>query len=445
MVQPSPELLHGWGRTSRSLAHVISPASVDEVSAAVRSAGSRGVLVRGLGRSYGDAAQNAGGTVLDLSRLADMGSVAADGEIDCGTGVSIDSLIRHALPQGWFVPVTPGTRQVSLGGAVAADVHGKNHHRDGSIGQHVTRLELVDGRGEIGSTRPGDPAYDAVLGGLGLGAAVTSVRLKLRPVSSSWMRVDTRRTRDLDETMATLAEVDGHDRYSVAWLDCLSNGTASGRGVVTSGEHAQSHDLPASAGDPLAFDPQTRLGAPPWAPPHLLGRRRVAAFNELYVRRAPRLRVDELTPLGAFFHPLDGVRNWNRLYGRDGFVQYQFAAADPLLIRTALDLVRAAAAPVFLAVLKRFGPASGAPLSFPTPGWTLTMDLPADPEVAELLDRLDREVAAAGGRVYLAKDGRLDPVHLATMYPQLQRWRQLRDRLDPEHVFCSDLARRLHL
>jgi decaprenylphospho-beta-D-ribofuranose 2-oxidase len=399
-----------------------------------------------MGRSYGDAAQNAGGTLLDLQDLRSIGPIDDQtGEITCGAGVSIDALLRSAVPQGWFVPVTPGTRMISLGGAVAADVHGKNHHRDGSIGSHVTSLDIVDGRGDRREVAPSDAAYGAVVGGLGLAAAVTAVRLRLRRVSSSWVQADICRTRDLDDTMATLEDVDRRHRYSVAWLDCLATGRGAGRGIVTSGDHAEVNDLPGHVADPLAFDPAVRITAPPWAPSSILSRNRVAAFNQMYYRLAGRNRSAVPVPLAGFFHPLDSVRGWNRLYGRTGFVQYQFAAGDPRLIERALTLLRDAAAPAFLAVLKRFGPGSTAPLSFPVAGWTLALDLPADPALGPVLDRLDRAVADAGGRVYLAKDARLSPSLVATMYPDMGRWAALRDELDPLHVFRSDLSRRLHL
>ena len=442
----SSQLVHGWGRTAPTAARVLRVGSPGEVGDVVRGAGPRGVLVRGLGRSYGDAAQNSGGTLLDLQDLDTIGPIdPTTGEIDCGTGVSIDRLLRVVLPRGWFVPVTPGTRMVSLGGAVAADVHGKNHHRDGSIGSHVTELELVDGRGERRTARPGDPAFDAVLGGLGLAAVVTSVRLRLRPVTSSWMRAETSRTADLEETMATLEEVDRGACYSVAWLDCLASGARTGRGVVSSGDHAEAAEIASQPTDPLAFDPPGSLAAPPWTPGWLLGRRRVAAFNQAYHRLSPVRRTAAFVPVGSFFHPLDRIRGWNRLYGPAGFVQYQFVVADPALVRAALAELQDARAPVFLAVLKRLGPGGTAPLSFPVPGWTLALDLPADPQLGPVLDRLDRLVADAGGRVYLAKDARLAPDLVAVMYPELGRWRELRDQLDPDHVFRSDLARRLHL
>ena len=437
------ELLTGWGRTAPTAASVCRPRTADEVAAAVAASGPRGILARGLGRSYGDAAQNAGGTVLDLTGLDSIGRVdPATGEVTCGAGVSVDALLRRTVADGWFVPVTPGTRQVSLGGAVAADVHGKNHHRDGSLGVHVARLELVDGRGERRTLTQHDELFRATVGGMGLTGVVTSVTLRMIAISSAWLAVDTRRTADLDETMAVLADCDARRRYSVAWIDCLAHGTALGRGVVTAADHLSEVDVP----DRLSFAPRTRASVPPRVPPGLLGRRRMTLFNDAYHRAAPLRAFDVPTSTAAFFHPLDVLDGWNRLYGPGGFVQYQFVASDPAVVRGVLDGLRAARVPVLLAVLKRFGPGNDAPLSFPIEGWTLAVDIPArTPGLGAGLDAADRLVVESGGRIYLAKDARTSPDTIAAMYPRLPEWREVRAGADPRGVFTSDLARRLRL
>ncbi len=436
-------VLTGWGRSTRSRAHLTRPGSVEEVVAAVRAAGARGLVPRGLGRAYGDAAANGGGAVLDMVGLGAIGEIGADGVVEAGAGVSIGRLIDHGVPRGWFVPVTPGTRHVTLGGAVAADVHGKNHHRDASIGAHVEGLTLVDGRGEVRSLQTGDEELLAVLGGMGLAGVVTSVRLRLRPVETASITVHTRRTMDLDATMAALEEDDARFRYTVAWLDTMAPGRSAGRGVLTSGDHT-------AAGEPGSI-PLTghRAGAaataPPWAPSGLVNRTTARAFNEAYFRRAPATETVAPASLGAFFHPLDVVDGWNRMYGRRGFLQYQLAVADGAVVEAVLELLRRERVTQFLPVLKRFGRGVDAPLSFPRPGWTLAVDIPATPEVGPVLDRADELVAAAGGRCYFAKDGRVRPELVPAMYPDLPRWRELRGRLDPDGVFISDLSRRLSL
>ncbi len=438
------EVLTGWGRTAPSRSDVQALISADEISQAIGRTGPRGVLARGLGRSYGDAAQNAGGLVLDLrTEVAAKLVVPPSGVVTCPAGVSLDALLRQVVPQGWFVPVTPGTRQVTLGGALAADVHGKNHHRDGTISAHVLALELVDGTGAARRLTPSDELFWAVPGGMGLTGVITSVTLRLRPITSAWMTVHTERTADLDATVAALARADGQS-YSVALVDCLAGGSAHGRGIVTSAEHTPVADLPGRR--PLEFDPRAGVPAPPWAPSTLLNRVSIGAFNAAYFRAAPgRPRTDQHRA-AAFFHPLDAVHGWNRLYGRTGLVQYQFVTADLDVVRWALAELARVKAPSFLTVLKRFGAGNRAPLSFPREGWTLAVDLPGSMAgLGGLLDRIDERVASSGGRVYLAKDSRLRPELLGWMYPELERWRELRAQLDPRGLFVSDLSRRLSL
>lgn len=446
---PGRQALTGWGRTAATVADVVTPASPDEVAALVRSRPGRGVIARGLGRSYGDAAQNAGGLVLRLDGLDGIGPVdPATGSVTCGAGVSLDRLIRTVLPQGWFVPVTPGTRQVTLGGAIASDAHGKNHHRDGSISAHVTSLTLVDGSGELLTLTPANDLFWAVPGGMGLTGIVVAATLRLVPCGSGLVEVDTRRTADLDETMQVLAEADRDHRYTVAWVDCLSSGARMGRGVVTAGHRADPalsiENAALSIGNTALSIGRLSVPTPRWVPVTPLNPTTIRLFNDAYHAKAPRARRS-LEPLGSFFHPLDALHGWNRLYGPRGFVQHQLAVPQPETIQRVIALLSRRRAPTFLCVLKRFGPAGRGPLSFPQPGWTLAVDLPVSDGLGPLLDEIDAEVIAAGGRVYLTKDARLRPDALPQMYPRLAEWRALRDRLDPDHVFASDLSRRLHL
>jgi len=411
---------------------------------------SRGVLARGLGRSYGDAAQNAGGDVVMLPRdgAVEIDVVAAEVQVD--GGVSLDRLIRELLPHGLFVPVTPGTRFVTVGGAIACDIHGKNHHVDGTFGQHVRSLDLVDASGQVRRLTPDGTSelFWATVGGLGLTGVVVSARLALRRVETSFMRVDTDRAAGLAELLTLMREGDDSYTYSVAWIDLVARGRSLGRSVLTRGEHATVAELDERhRAQPLAFTAGQRLAAPPWAPTGLMNRWSVRAFNEMWFRKAPRRRRDETQHLAGFFHPLDGVADWNRMYGRRGLTQYQFVvpmdAEDALT--EAVDRISAAGQASFLAVLKRLGPANPSPLSFPTRGWTLALDLPADPRLAGLLDQLDELVVGAGGRLYLAKDARVSAATLRRMYPRLEEFRAVRRKVDPGGVFDSDLARRLEL
>jgi decaprenylphospho-beta-D-ribofuranose 2-oxidase len=337
---------------------------------------------------------------------------------------------------------------VTVGGAIASDVHGKNHHRDGSFCQHVTRLVLVTPEGGRHSLTPEDELFWATAGGMGLTGVLVEATVRLLRVDSARVVEDVERCSNVDDCLARMEAHDDDYRYSVAWIDCLARGRRLGRSVLLRGDHAPVSALPEDD-RPRALERGHgfRAAAPPWVPNGVLRRETVAAFNEAYYRRAPREERGRLVALDPFFYPLDGVRDWNRMYGGRGFLQYQlavpFGAEDAL--REALERLSGARVASFLAVLKRFGAQRGL-LSFPRPGWTLALDMPAgDPGLATLLDGLDALVASAGGRVYLAKDSRLRPDLLEAMYPELPDWRALVRSADPDGVMRSDLSRRLGL
>jgi decaprenylphospho-beta-D-ribofuranose 2-oxidase len=279
---------------------------------------------------------------------------------------------------------------------------------------------------------------------MGLTGVIVRATLRLHPIETSSMRVDTDRARDLDELMSLMSAGDERARYSVAWIDCLARGKSLGRGVLTRGDHAIREELP--GGDPLAYRPRSLPGVPRGVP-NVVTPLGIRAFNEAWFRRAPRNERGRIEPSTSFFHPLDAIPNWNRLYGPSGLVQHQFVVpfGSEDIVRSAIELISRAAAGSFLAVLKRFGPGRGG-MSFPIAGWTLALDLPTGQRgLRSLLDEIDRSVAGAGGRVYLAKDSRLDPALLPEMYPELDRWLEERENLDPAGVLRSDLDRRLAL
>ncbi len=446
------EAITGWGRTAPTLARVRRPRGHAEVADAVRSSGARGAIARGLGRAHGDAAQNAGGTVLDMTGLDRILAVdATAGLVVCEAGVSLHRLMEALLPLGWFVPVTPGTRYVTVGGAIGADVHGTNHRVSGSFGRHVTALELLTADGEIRTVLPGTPLFDATTGGMGLTGVVLSATLRLLPVETTLMTVDTERAPDLDETMARLSATDHRYRYSVARIDLLARGAATGRAVLTRGDHTPYDALPRrhrARRAPLAFRPGRLPAPPPYLPGGLVGRTTVGLLNELRYRGAPRARTGAIQSLAAFLHPLDGIPHRNRIYGRAGSVPYQFVVpyGQEEALRRVVRRLADRRCPAFPAVLQRFGAGDPGLLSFPLPGWTLALDLPTGlPGLGAFLDSLDEEVAGAGGRVYLARDSRVRPETLAAMYPRLDEFRALRAALDPRSALTSDLSRRLDL
>jgi decaprenylphospho-beta-D-ribofuranose 2-oxidase len=444
------EILSGWGRTNPVTSEVVQPSSVEQLQQLIHAAPPKSLIARGLGRSYGDAAQLKDGMVIELSVFDQIKLDPISGTITAGAGVSLDQILRVIVPEGFFLPVTPGTRNVTVGGAIAADVHGKNHHVDGSFGNHVQRLLLVDGNGILRDLTPNgrgdlDDAefFWATVGGMGLTGVIVEATFSLIPITSSLISVDTTRYRDLESLMAAMVEADSRYRYSVAWVDSLD---PKGRGVLTCGDHAPTEVLPKTKqADPLFYDPKALASTPPFLPGGLLNKLTVRAFNETWFRKAPKQRVGELQEIAPFFHPLDGVKDWNRIYGPAGFIQYQFAVPNEAahLVPRALAALRKVGAPSFLTVLKRFGHTNPAPLSFPIPGWTLAADVPAAVAgLLEVLDQLDEEVAAAGGRLYLAKDSRQTENMFKHSYPRFNEWRSICRNNDQTQTQSSCLNNR---
>ncbi|HET9871192.1 MAG TPA: FAD-binding oxidoreductase [Propionibacteriaceae bacterium] len=448
--------LQGWGRASSTSAHLTQIESISGAVSALRSAerSGRGVVPRGLGRSYGDAAQNAGGTALDLTKLNRVLSVDAESEpptVQVQAGVSLDSLMRTLLPFRLWVPVLPGTRQVTVGGAIAADVHGKNHHVDGSFGNHVVSLELLRANGEVQTLTPtGDtaPLFWATIGGMGLTGVVLGATLALQRTETAYFLVDTERCQNLDTLMARMSDGDDAYTYSVAWFDAVSRGKNMGRAVLTRGNKARLQDLtPKLRRDPLQFVAPSLGTIPEVFPNKMVNKATAKAFSTAWYYKAPKYKVGELQNITAFFHPLDVVAEWNRLYGPHGFLQYQFVVpfSEHETFRRCFELIVRSDHVSCLNVLKRFGEGNQAPLSFPMPGWTLTVDLPIEEGLDTLCNTLDELVVAAGGRVYLAKDSRMSASTFRQMYPRVDEFLAIRRQVDPDGLFNSDLARRLQL
>jgi decaprenylphospho-beta-D-ribofuranose 2-oxidase len=449
------ELVSGWGRTPVSASRVVRATTRDDLASAGKTAGPRGYIARGLGRAYGDSAMNAGGTVVVATEVSGVLELdEATGIVRALAGTSLDALLRAVVPRGWFVPVTPGTRYVTVGGAIAADVHGKDHHASGCFGQHVRSmvLALPDGTSLTLTPDSHPDEFWATCGGMGLTGTIVEATIALYPIETSLLLVDSDRAPDLDAALAMLSEGGGIHRYSVAWVDLLAGGRHLGRSVLTQGNFAPRDALPARhkhRSDPLAYDPVEPIPTPP-LPSGVINRLTMRAFNEFWFRKAPRHRQGELQSIGKFFYPLDMAAQWNRMYGPRGFLQWQFLlpfGAEDTLREIIEALAACPEAPSALTVLKYFGESDPGPLSFPGPGWTFALDVPGGARggLGDLLDRLDRRVADVRGRLYFAKESRMRPELVPVMYPRLDEWREVRDRLDPDRQLVSDLARRLRL
>ncbi|MEZ5209065.1 MAG: FAD-binding oxidoreductase [Acidimicrobiales bacterium] len=432
-------------------ADVVAAHHPDDVLGALADAGPRGVIARGLGRCYGDAAQNAGGVVVDDTGATMFRLDPATGICTASAGVSIDRLLQGLVPRGFFVPVTPGTRFVTVGGAIASDIHGKNHHKKGSWCDHVLSMQLAMADGSVRTVTPeGDPdLFWATAGGMGLTGIVLEATFRCPPIASSRVRVDTFRLRDLDETMQVMADTDDRYDYTVAWIDMMATGRNLGRSVLTSGGFAAVDDLPAAEqAHPLAYDAPVLVDVPPVFPSGVINKLTIKAFNELWFRKAPVRREGELQSIPAFFHPLDMLGDWNRVYGPRGFLQWQIVLpfGEEERLRRIVERLAVTGSSSLVNVLKRFGPNNAGMLSFPTAGWTLSVDVPVGrPSLAALLDELDEVTVEGGGRTYLAKDSRVRAELLEVMYPRLDEWRDVRERVDPDRRLRSDLGRRLGL
>lgn len=404
------------------------------------------IIARGNGRSYGDAALNPEATLMMRGARRILDFDPDRGSVVCESGVLLSELIDVILPRGWFPPVTPGTRLVTIGGMIAADVHGKNHHHAGSFCRHVESLELVlgDGRVVTCSAHDDPETFHATCGGMGLTGVIATARIRLAPVETGWVRQKTVRSRSLDEALEAI-EANDDWTYSAAWIDCLARGPAMGRSVLLLGEHATLAELDDRRRD-RRWGPVRRRGRriPAAFPDAALSRVTVRAFNELYYRMGSPGTT--LVDWNRFFFPLDALLQWNRLYGRAGFSQYQCvlpAAASAAGLRRLLSEVSAAGLGSFLAVLKRFGPQDAGLLSFPMEGYTLALDFPIRNGTFPLLERLDAIVADHGGRLYLAKDNRMSGAMLQRGYPGLDRFEAARARIPGSERFSSLLWRRL--
>ena len=398
----------------------------------------RSVLPYGLGRSYGDSCINNNNAVIDTDALSCFIAFTPDtGVVTAEAGVSLATILSVFVPRGWFLPVTPGTKFVTLGGAIANDIHGKNHHKAGTFGLHVLSLGLRRSDGSLQTCSPtlNAPLFNATVGGLGLTGLITWVELKLVPIRSPYLDTRTIKFRNLDEFFDISAESDKLFDYSVSWVDCTSEGDNLGRGLFMAGNFSERTKAKKHFSPSLPFPCE----APSW----LLNSLFMRSFNMLYYNKQVKHTVDALTHYDPFFYPLDAVLNWNRMYGKRGFFQYQLVVPfeqDRSIIKEIFKRISRSKRASFLAVLKTFGDvASPGLMSFPAKGVTLALDFPNDgaPTLA-LMDELDQIVKDSRGRIYAAKDARMSPEMFKLSYP---RWEEFKQFIDPR--FSSSLWRRV--
>lgn len=428
-----------WGRVERADQEIASPRFLDELQGLVAEPTNHTLLAVGLGRSYGDSCLNSGERLIDMTRLDRLISLdAAQGIVRAEAGLSLGDLLRHIVPKGWFTATTPGTRHVTLGGLVANDIHGKNHHRAGSFGRGVTRLGLLrSDRGQVEiMASSGDDLFRATVGGLGLTGIITSVELQLAPIRSAYLDVERIAFGHVRDFFRLAAESAESHEHTVAWIDCASAGMELGRGIFQRGSWLEDGDL-------LAASDATSLAVPFETPGFLLNALTIRAFNALYYRLQKSGAARQRLHYAPFFYPLDKIGNWNRLYGVGGFYQYQClvppSAAEAATEELLREISKAGAAS-FLSVLKTLGPLdSPGMLSFAREGATLALDFAnrGTPTLA-LLGRLDEIVRQAGGRLYPAKDGRMSAEMFRAGYPD---WQSFARHVDPR--FSSNFWRRV--
>jgi FAD/FMN-containing dehydrogenase len=441
--------MSGWGRYPVHESFVARPEKNTELTNLLNNVSIPNWITYGLGRSYGDTPLNEnGGTILTTRLNRFLSFDETTGVLECEAGVSFKEILDVFVPRGYFLPVTPGTKFVTVGGAIANDVHGKNHHVDGTFSEHVLDFTLMLASGEIVrcSRSENSQLFWATIGGIGLTGIILAARFKMVPISSSYYNVHYQRARNLEEALKLFSESDDQYRYSVAWIDCMARGGSLGRCVLMRGNNASADQV--KARNPLPILHKTKLTIPVDFPSFVLNQLTIKAFNALYYRIHPR-DSHKLVGYESFYYPLDAINQWNRMYGKRGFVQYQ-AVFPPETCREGLkemlERLSSSNRSSFLAVLKSSGDENEGILSFPKKGYTLALDIPInDDSLFPFLRSLDELVLRHGGRVYLAKDSTLAPEHFREMYPRYKEFQAIKNQVDPNGVFSSSMARRLKI
>jgi decaprenylphospho-beta-D-ribofuranose 2-oxidase len=434
-------ILDSWGRYPQTIATVLEPLDGPALERLLQAHANEGEMIaRGAGRSYGDSAL---AERVMSSRFLDsfLSLDCENGIVHCGAGVNLSTLLKVVIPNKLFVPVLPGSKFVTVGGAIAADVHGKNHHLDGSFCDHVVGFNLLLASGECVycSETENTELFYASCGGMGLTGIILDAKLKLKDVPSVFINRQSIVSENLASTFQILEE-NHASTYSVAWLDCLARGKSLGRSLIFLGEHANNNKFETK--------PRRGINVPITTPSFLLNKYSMSLFNSCYFNLKKLLPKSDTVNYDSYFFPLDNIDNWNRLYGRNGFLQYQFVVpAETALasITQVLERVSAAGKGSFLSVLKKFGKANKNWLSFPLEGYTLTLDFKREKSLFPLLDELDQIVLEHGGRLYLAKDARMAESTFKQSYPNWEKFLTLKESIDPDNLFGSLQSNRVGL
>lgn len=430
--------IYGWGKYPVMDAQVLLPQTQSDCSDFLKS--NQTILPRGMGRSYGDSANSS--TVIQLDYLDHFVEFnESTGVLTCEAGTSIREILNLTVPKGWFIPVTPGSSFVTIGGAIASDVHGKNHHQSGSFSEHLLSFELMLGSGEVINVKKNvyPDLFRATCGGMGLTGIILSASIQLKPIKSSQIHQTTIKASCL-EAVCEQFEANHGSSYSVAWIDCLASGRHLGRSLLMLGEHVQD--------GALELGKKKILNMPVDMPSSMLNHYSIKVFNSLYYHRTFSKTKHEVVSFEPYFYPLDTVGNWNRLYGKSGFVQYQFVLPKTVGVdgmKKILGVIVSSGKGSFLAVLKAFGKANGNFLSFPIEGYTLALDFKMSKEAVQLIKLLDSMVVEMGGRIYLTKDALMTEASFKKTYPQWEKFEEVRAKYGAIGKFASSQSMRLGL
>ncbi len=438
--------ISGWGNYPKIEAHVVKAGSAEKIQEFLNATDV--FIPRGLGRSYGDSSLNNNIlSTLNLNRMLSFDE--KKGILSCESGVHLKDILEVFVPRGWFLPVTPGTKFVTVGGALASDVHGKNHHKEGSFSDHLVSMEILTSEGKSLTCSKSDNSdlFKTTCGGMGLTGIILNAAFKLKRIETAYIRQTTLKTKNLEETM-DFFEKYGNVTYSVAWIDCLAKKDNLGRSILMLGEHAAFGDMKSGTGNALVLPKKKHMNIPASFPNFVLNPLTAKCFNVLYYHKHSNTKSESMVDYDSFFYPLDSIYNWNRIYGSRGFTQYQCVLPFNMSkkgLREILTKISDSGIGSFLAVLKLFGKGNDNLLSFPMEGYTLALDFPISSGLFTFLEEMDKIVLDYGGRLYLSKDVRMRKEMFINSYSNAGEFISAKRLLDTGNKFQSLQSERLGL